>query len=158
MTNTYTDPSTGSKDEVRFLLGDTKSGEWLLTDEEIAFAITKYAATFGGHMEYVAAFLAEQIASRYGREVSYSADGVSIGLGEVSKQYRELAASLRQQYKDLLIGGYPDVGGITPGEELLPGLKNYAFGTGMHDSPDVGPQDYGAKTDTPYPVEDYPGQ
>ncbi len=157
MTYSYTDPTDSRQDEVRFLLGDTTEGEWQLTDEEINWAIDKYAETYGGHLEYVASILADGIAARYAREASYSADGVSIGLGQVAQQYRELAANLRAQYRDLLVGGLPDVGGISPYEELLPGLKNYAFGTGMHDNLTAGQQDYGSR-DTPFPVEDYPGQ
>lgn len=157
MTNTYVDPGASTKDEVRFLLGDTRAGEWILSDEEIAFAITKYGEIFGGHMEYVASFLADQIAARFGREASYSADGVSIGLGSVAQQFRDLAASLRAQYKDLLVGGFPDVGGISPYEGLTPEVKNFAFGTGMHDDIDAGPQDYGSN-ERIYPPEEYPGQ
>lgn len=157
MTFTYSgDPAASDLDAVRFLLGDTLSTEPLVTDEEIAYSLDKWYEEFGTH-EYVAATLADSIAARYAREASISADGVNVNLGMVAQQYRELAASLRQQHKNLLVGGSPDVGGITPGEGLYPGLKNFAFGTGMHDNIDAGIQDLGSFEHNYLLPEEYPG-
>lgn len=41
MTWTYTGPASGTKDQVRFVIGDTDSARPLLTDEEIAFCLTQ---------------------------------------------------------------------------------------------------------------------
>lgn len=154
MTWTYNPTLLGEKDSegkptanalrtaVRFLVGDNEPDDTYMQDEEINFLVNRWYYLYGT-AEYVAAVTAETIASRYARETNYSGDGVSIGLGPVAAQFRELALSLRQQHKDLLIGGGPDVGGITPGEGLPPGVKNFDFGTGMHDNPETGRQNYG---------------
>lgn len=157
MANTYSAPGESDKDTVRFLLQDTRDGEWLLSDEEITYSITQWKDRYGT-LEYVAAQLAETIAARYAREASYSADGVSIGLGQVAQQFRDLALSLRETHKNLLSGGLPDVGGITPGEQHYPGTKNFAFGTGMHDDLEAGQQDWGSRDGAFLYPEEYPGQ
>lgn len=145
MTYSYLAPGVSDKDTIRFLLQDTDpqaAGEWQITDEEIQWAYETWYPLHGSHA-YVAAILAETIAARYAREASYSADGVSISLGPVGDQYRALAASLREQDKSLHVGGYPDVGGMAPDEQLEPGTKPFAFGKGLHDNLEAGPQEYG---------------
>jgi hypothetical protein len=147
MTGTYTydAPGVSDKDTIRFLLQDTDphaAGEWQVTDEEIQWAYETWYPLYGSHA-YVAATLADTIAARYAREASYSADGVSVSLGPVGDQYRMLAASLREQDKSLHVGGMPDVGGIAPDEQLEPGTKPFAFGKGLHDNLEAGPQEYG---------------
>lgn len=148
MTFTYDAPGVSDKDTVRFLLQDTNSAEALLTDEEIAYFVDTYAEDWS--LSYVAAILADTIAARYAREASFSADGVSINLAQQAQQFRELAANLRSQHKNLLVGGIPDVGGVSPYEGLIPGTKNFSFGTGMHDDLAVGPQDYGSRDGEPF--------
>lgn len=155
MSFSYTDPTDSQKDAIRFLLGDVVEAEHLVEDEEIDWAISRWYPLYGT-IEYVASTVADAIASRYAREASYSADGVSVSLGPVGQQYRDLAAALRQQHKSLLVGGLPDVGGISPDEQLVPGVKPFAFGTGMHDDPEVGRQDYGSQNSS-YVPENQPG-
>lgn len=144
-TYTYDQPGMTDKDTIRFLLQDTDphgAEEWLVSDEEIDWAYDTWFPLYNSHA-YVAATLADTISARYAREASYSADGVSISLGPVGEQYRALAASLREQHKSMLIGGLPDVGGMTPDEGLEPGTKPFAFGKGVHDNIEAGPQEYG---------------
>lgn len=157
MTFSYDAPGVSDKDTVRFLLQDTNSAEAMLSDEEIQYAIAKWMPLWGS-LEFVASSLASTIASRYAREASYSADGVSISLGPVGDQYRQLAADLRAQHKSLLVGGSPDVGGISPYEQRPHDVKNFAFGTGMHDDLAAGQQDYGDRGAPFYPAEEYPGE
>ena len=145
MTYTYVEPGDSDKDTIRFLIQDTDphgASEWLVTDEEIQWAYDTWYPLYGSH-SYVAAVVADTIAARYAREASYSADGVSVSLGPVGDQYRALAASLREQDKSLHVGGYPDVGGIAPDEQLPPGVKPFSFGKGLHDNIEAGPQEYG---------------
>jgi hypothetical protein len=155
-TYTYRSPDSSDKDAIRFLLGDTTEGEWLLSDQEITFSAAKWKPIWGTN-EYVASILAENIAAKYSREAQISADGVSIGLGAVAQQFRDLALSLREQHSSLLVGGLPDVGGISPDEGLYVGVRPFTFGTRMHDFDEAGSQDYGGVTPLPYPVEEYPG-
>ena len=156
MSFSYTAPGVSDKDTVRFLLQDTVEAEHMLEDAEIDYAISKWLPIWGT-LEFVASTLAETIASRYAREASYSADGVSISLGPVGDQYRQLAAQLRSQHKSLLVGGSPDVGGVSPYEQRDHDIKNFAFGTGMHDDLAAGQQDYGDRESPYYPAELYPG-
>lgn len=149
MTFSYTDPTDSDKDAVRFLLGDTTSATAYLQDEEIEFLLAKWMPLYDS-VEYAAAVAASTIAARFAAEANYSADGVSISLGNLAQQFRDLAASLREQHKGLLIGGKPDVGGIAPDEERDPTVKDTDFGTGMHDNPEVGRQNYGRGYTAPY--------
>jgi len=158
MTFTYADPSASDKDAVRFLLGDTVEAAEMVSDEEIEYMISKWKPVWGT-VEFVAAAIAETLAARYVREANYSADGVSVSLANLGNQFRELAASLRQQHKNLLAGGQPDVGGITPGEQTDPEISPFDFGTGMHDNPEAGRQQYGNRDYTQgyYIPEEMPG-
>jgi hypothetical protein len=153
-TYSYDVPGATDKDTIRFLLQDVDphgAGEWQITDEEIQYAYDTWYPLYGSH-EYVAAVLADTIAARYAREASYSADGVSVSLGPVGDQYRALASSLREQDRQLHVGGYPDVGGMAPDEQLLPGTKSFSFGKGMHDDVEAGPQEYGGVYPPDQPV------
>lgn len=145
MAYTYTDPSASDKDAIRYLIQDTDpygAQEWLVTDEEIMWSYDTWYPIYNS-LPYVAAMVADTIAARYAREASYNADGVSVSLGPVGDQYRALAASLREQHKSLLVGGFPDVGGLAPDEQLEPGVKPFSFGKGLHDHIEAGPQEYG---------------
>ena len=156
-TYTYTDPSDSPKDQVRFLLQDTRTTEWLISDEEIDWAITVWYQQYGTY-QWVAAFLADTIAARYAREAPISADGISVDLSGVCQQMRDLATSLRAQHNELAgIAGLPEAGGILYGDEMDRSLKPFAFGTGMHDDPAVGTQDYGGIEPNVYVAEYYPG-
>lgn len=153
---TYDAPDVNDKDAIRFLLQDTNSQEWLLADEEIYYTINKWYDVYGS-LEWVAAILADNLAARYAREASYSADGVSINLAQVAQQFRDLAASLREQHKSLLVGGSPDVGGVSPYEGQPHDVAPFAFGTGMHDDRSAGRQDYGNQDFPVYYPEENPG-
>lgn len=146
MTFTYSDPSASTKDEVRFLLGDTTATGHLIEDEEIAYLWNKWFPLYNS-AEYVASVAAETLAAKFAREASYSADGVSISLANLGQQFRDLAVNLRSRSTSSLIGGLPDVGGISPYEGFDPDVKEKDFGTGMHDNPEAGRQDYGSAGD-----------
>lgn len=160
MTFDYTDPTSEDKDAVRFLIGDTTDEGHLIEDEEIEYLLGKYMPVYST-VEYTASVAADSIAARFAREASYSADGVSVSLANLGQQFRDLAANLRLQHKNLLVGGEPDVGGITPGEQPDPDIKPLNFGKGMHDNPEAGRQDYGQAADYYltgyYNVYDMPG-
>lgn len=156
MTATYTGPATSDRDAVRFLLGDTNVANALVSDEEIDWMITKWKPVYNT-MEYVAAAMADSISARFAREANYSADGVSISLANLGQQFRDLAASLRAQHKNLLVGGAPDVGGITPGEQTDVEIAPFDFGTGMHDNLSAGRQEYGNRPYPEYVAELSPG-
>lgn len=155
-TYTYDVPGASEVDTQRFLIQDTgpgahQSGDWMISNEEIQWAYDTWYPIY--HSEYyVAAILADTIAARFANEASYSADGVSVNLGPVGDQYRTLAAKLREQYKATLVGAEVSAGGMTEGEEMIPGTKPFSFGKRMHDNIEAGPQEYGGI----YPPETYP--
>jgi hypothetical protein len=156
-TYTYDDTLTDPKDQVRFLLQDTRTGEWLVSDEEINWSIDTWYDIHGTY-QYVAAFLADTIAARYAREAPISADGISVDLSGICQQMRDLATALRAQHDDLVVAGMVEAGGMLAGETMDQRLKPFSFGTGMHDDPAVGPQDYGGIEPPVYITEYYPGQ
>lgn len=156
MTATYVDPSESDKDAVRFLLGDTNPDRALVSDGEIEFMLTRWMPVYNT-IEGVASTVADTIAARFAREANFSADGVSVGLASLAQQFRDLAANLRTQHKNLLVGGLPDVGGITPGEQTSPDIAPFDFGTGMHDNLEAGRQEYGNRPYPEYIAEYQPG-
>ena len=156
MTFEYTSPDDSDKDAVRFLLGDTTAKAALISDEEIEWMLDRWKPVYNT-LEGVASAIAMSLASRFVREASYSADGVSVSLANLGNQFRELAAALRQQHKDLLVGGLPDVGGVTPGEQTAHDIEPFDFGTGMHDNLEAGRQNYGNRVTGRYIAEEMPG-
>lgn len=147
------DPAEGGVDEIRYLVGDTDSADPKATDEEIEYAIAKWEPIYGAQVDaggvayLVAAHIAEQIAAKFASEVSYSADGVSIGVNELQTKYNELAASLRGQASLYDVGGGPDVGGILYSDQPDPMIRPTMWAVGMHDNASAGRQD--AATPTP---------
>jgi len=85
------DPSVSSKDHVRFLIGDTYSGDPLVSDEEINFALTQEANPYRA-----AAVVARHIAAFFRRNVSYSMEGTAIQAQQRADQYDALADRLEQ--------------------------------------------------------------
>ena len=155
-TYTYDDTMADPKDEVRFLLQDNRENEWLVSDEEINWAIGVWYPVHGTYY-YVAAFLADTIAGRYARESAISADGISVDLSRIAQQMHELATTLRATHDEMVVGGMVEAGGMLTGETMDYRLKPFSFGTGMHDDPAVGTQDYGGIEWPVYFPEYYPG-
>lgn len=142
MTFTYSgDPSFSDLDQVRFYLGDTTEADSYITDEEITFLIDSYSTQYG-HLLGVAALGAEMMAAKVSRQVTVSADGVSVALSELQQRFNELAASLRSQYQSLNLSGtsFTSLDDITLLDPTIPALT---FGIGFTDNPEAGQQDYG---------------
>lgn len=109
MTWTYTgDPSDSDKDAVRFIIGDTNTGDQLLSDEEIAWLLTEN----GG--KYAAAVAAcEAIAAAFSRKIdltSASEGSLSLSYADRRKYYLEMAATIRR--KNSITSVIPYAGGI----------------------------------------------
>lgn len=147
MTFSYSgDPTDSELDSVRFLTGDTDARLPLLSDEEIEWLITIWGDR---NVYYHAAKAAESISAKMSREVSLTADSQSLTLSELQEKYSRLAVSLFHQYQDLLASGVElHAGGMTAGEHRDVTIAPLAFGTGMHDLPAAGQQDYGDNTQT----------
>jgi hypothetical protein len=151
VTFSYTgNPSDSNIDAVRFYCQDTNEDEQLLSDEEITFLLdTWYDYTMS--TIYVASVAAETIAGRFAREVSYSADGVSVSGEQLQQKYNDLAQSLRDMYKASGEAVGPDAGGILVGDEYDTTIKPLSFGMGFNDNRRGGQQEFGGRTAPEYP-------
>jgi hypothetical protein len=137
------DPSTSDRDAVRFYVQDTDPDFQLIADEEIDFLIDKWDPQVPDTALFVAALAAEALAARFAREVSVSADGVSVQIGDLQTRYNDLAMRLRDQYKASLKAGAPDYSGYLFDMSWDPSIKPLVFGVGFMDNYLVGKQDYG---------------
>jgi hypothetical protein len=88
VTTTYTNTLLTFRDRARFRLGDTDTTNALLSDEEIAAALTINVTE-----DPAVAWLAQGLIARYSREpVKFSADGVMFDFSERVKVWREIVA------------------------------------------------------------------
>lgn len=136
MAFTYSgDPSTSSRDQVRFLLGDTDGSSPLLQDAEIDWLLTQEH-----HIFLAAARAADTIAAKFTSEVNVSADGMSFNAKDIGDNYAKLAERLRATHKATQRYGIPYVGGILVSEhghtdhDVVP----HSFTSHMHDNPGGG--------------------
>lgn len=145
------DPATSTKDAIRFLVGDTDSTEWFITNEEIEWLVVQWENK--NSVYWTASMVAEAIAAKFSREVTTNSDSQTVNTSELQQKYLDLAVRLRAQHQTLLSGGSVDVGGINAGEQPDPTVLPLAFGTGMHDFAEAGQQDQGDRSWTYYPEQ-----
>lgn len=104
----YTNPGTSLKDQVRFLVGDTKANDPFLQDEEIRYLLQAH------QMEPNTAAIAacEAILSQLARSRDESVGSVSISFSQSLAGYEKMLARLKLQLA--LSGGIaPYAGGIS---------------------------------------------
>lgn len=90
MTWTYSgNPSSSSRDAIRFLIGDTDTTDQLLSNEEIDYIISVQGAS-----NRAASEAARAVAAKYARLMSRSIGGLSADFSAKYRQYLELANSL----------------------------------------------------------------
>ena len=142
------DPATGHKDAVRFYVGDIDPSIQLLQDEDIYFLIGKWMPVYNSDL-MVAAAAAEIIANHFAREVTVSADGVSVGSDALQQKYDTLAQNLRDMYK-IEQQGTPIIPGLWD-PSWDPTIKPLRFGIGFMDNYEAGRQDYGDYDPSGYP-------
>ena len=134
MTFTYYSPDVDEVSEIRFLCQDTIEAEHFLEDEEIQYLLNRWV---GRDKSYIAAEACNSIATKLARETSFSSDSQSISLDGLMQKYLTLAAELRGASKESAVGE------LYVGGAEISGSRPPAFGTGMHDSPSAGGQDFG---------------
>lgn len=152
-TGTFTysgDPTTSDADAVRFLIGDTNAGAYFLNDAEIQFLLTRSAtmdSSAGGQPSVMVAAgaAAEAIAAQLSREVSYSADGVSVSADTLANKFYELAEKIRtlQNRSDIVAG--PDSAGLLVSEGYDSSIRPLVWAVGLHDNYLAGRQDFGGQ-------------
>jgi hypothetical protein len=109
---TYTlDPENSSRDEIRFLIGDTNEDDPQLQDEEIAYALSKFTS----NAYNAAALCCRTLASKYARLADTTIDEVSVSASQKYRHYLTLAVQLEQQGESALASslGAPYVGGVS---------------------------------------------
>lgn len=142
MTWSYSgDPSKSDLDSVRFWLQDTQQDRPLLTDEELIYLLDLWMPKYNS-LVLVAAFAAEVIAAKFTGEVSVSADGVSVQVGELQQRYQQLAQRLREQYKADAVD-VDLIDDVMWDQAVDSSIDPLVFGVGFMDNYEVGRADYG---------------
>jgi hypothetical protein len=95
------DPADSTKDEVRFLVGDTCVTNQLVQDEEIDYALGKFSTP-----TLAAALVLRTLAAKFSRLVTGSVGEVSSNCSDMAKAYSKRADEL-------------DPGGITTSDGLI---------------------------------------
>ena len=85
------DPSSSSRDAVRFLLGDTDSKRRLLDDREIDYALTEQGGT-----TQATVFLAQALANRFSGLADIKVGPVSKSYSKVAEMYRKIVDDLKE--------------------------------------------------------------
>lgn len=134
-------PAASDRDAVRFYVGDTDTDRQIISNEEIDFLLATWMPKYESVL-LTAAQACEVIAGKYAREVSVSADGVSVAASELQTKFNLLAESLRDQYK-IEQAGSPIVTGAMHDLTPDPTIEPLRFGVGFMDNARVGRQDYG---------------
>ncbi len=138
MNFTYSgDPSTSDGDLVRFLIGDTDSAAWQLSDEEIQAMLTLNAPSeIGFDAILAAAACAEALAGKYARRADKSVGDLHITNSQISKNYLDMSARLRRQSS--VNGAAPYAGAMTitdkDAQEMNPNRVAPFFKRGMNDN------------------------
>lgn len=114
MTWTYLSSAPGSsgKSWVRMRIGDTSSGDQLLSDEEILALIDSE-----GNNHAAAAVAAESIGAQFARQADKQIGKLRISLAKASEHYFTLADRLRVELSEHSGGVY--VGGVSEADKLL---------------------------------------
>lgn len=130
MTWSYTgNPASSSKDAIRFLVGDTVSTDALVTDEEIAWALTQNT-----NVNIAASIIAKGLATKF------ATMKVSVKIGPISEEYGNRAKFYSDRAKELEKTAYEGTtlniygGGISASDKAIQS-SDYAgsFSKGMTD-------------------------
>jgi len=138
MTFTYSgDPSTSTRNYVRFLLNDTDSTDALFSDEELNYVISEWS----GDAYDAARECAEILIARFAR----LADSTSKSVGDISvsesytakaKQYQDLANSfLMRRMRKTPPKPWANTQALKSTDDRIVDDYNTDFYTGIHDNP-----------------------
>jgi hypothetical protein len=107
-------PASSPKDEVRFLSGDTVATDPLVSDEEIAWAISKFTST-----QIAAAACCNAIAAKFTRQCDTTNASLSISASQRAAAFLDLAKRLDPNgLADLSsLSPYPYFGGLSHAEK-----------------------------------------
>lgn len=137
------DPASSPLDQVRFWLQDIDVSNQLMQNEELTWLFDTHGKDMHGGEIWAAAIAAEVLANRFAREVSISADGVSVQLSELQDRYEKLAVNLRDAWHQFGSAATGDFASVLVDDGIDPSIKPLMFGIGFHDNYEAGQQDYG---------------
>ena len=137
MAFTYSgDPTTSTRNAVRFLLNDTDSGDVLFTDAELDYLITEWVNVYE-----ICRAACETLVSRFSR----LADSTSKSVGDISvsesytaksKQYQDLANSfLQRRMRKTPPTVWANADSLKSTNDRTVADYNTDFFTGQHDNP-----------------------
>ena len=126
------DPTVSTKDEVRFLIGDTDTTDQQFQDTEITYAITTYDTALGA-----AVYCCLALAAKYARYVDKAVGDLRISFSQRVKQYRDLAAKYQAEAGSSDVQIYAGGQSVSDKqtEELDTDRVNPSFKIGQMDNP-----------------------
>jgi hypothetical protein len=137
MTWSYSgDPSSSTKDEVRFLSGCTDTTRQLVQDEEVLYAITQYSEP-----KLAAASILRSLAAKFSRNNDYKVGDISESCSQSAKAFLDLANDLDPSgvTSGATILALPSLGGLSKSEKETLDSNGDAvqpsFYRGMNDYP-----------------------
>lgn len=120
MTWSYSgDPSSSTKDEVRFLIGDTSSDKGYISDEEILYTLMKRKDNVAG----AAVDCCQSLLATFASEVTYKIGPEKVDASDRYEHYKHLLTQLKANASE----AHAD---ISMAEPHMP----EAFNIGMHDN------------------------
>ena len=130
-------PADSDRDQVRFLIGDTNTDDQLVSNEEIAWALTQ------GTVYNATAICARSIAAGFSRLADKSVDDLKISYSQRSVQYSKLADNLEDKDSFKALSVY--AGGISAADkqsnEEDTDRVSPSFTKGITDNPSLNNQD-----------------
>lgn len=134
--NYSADPASSSKDQIRFLIGDTDSRDQLLSDQEIDWLISSAGTTNEAAAQACEAIIVG------GCLVDKEIDDLVIKARQRAEQYAEMAKSFRSRRIGSRMGVF--AGGVSIADRhsrnIDSDIPSPAFDTGQFDNPYVGGQ------------------
>jgi hypothetical protein len=156
VTWTYSgEPTTSTRDELRFWDQDTQQDRPLLQDAECDYLLNLYLPRYES-VVYVASIACTVIAARYAHVTSISADGVSISGSELQEKYLRMAEQYRELYKATGSTSLePPLSASEISDIMFDLDKDFTiyptfFGTGFMDNYRAGNQSYGWYEPSPW--------
>lgn len=107
-------PASSARDEVRYLIGDTNKDDQQVSDEEIAWALTRYPSQTGYPNFKAAILLVNGLISKHTSTVNKTVGSLSISRGDKADRYRSLLEDLQKQAATSRKLGIPHLSGGGP--------------------------------------------
>lgn len=139
MTWTYSgNPGSSSRDELRFLIGDTDSADPLFSDEELDYLLTEH----GGSVPAAAMASCRRLIAKYSRYVDQKTGDIDIKYSQRISQLNSLMDTLRGDLRPVPYAGgisVSDIEAVRDDDDR----QGPVFVLGMFDNPSTEPEPAG---------------